>query len=414
MKYVSHTVSVALAALLSLSTVSLSSVAKPIYTIENLGTIGAPESSSSALALNESGQVVGSYTDADGNTVAFLWDAINGMQSLGTLGGDFSTARDINNHGQIVGTSGTGVDNQNSGFVYDSGVMSQVIDLTSSVDGGIKSSDAYGINDYGQILGSYSEAVFNEEDESFDKVAGETFLKSGEELELSGRLPGNESGASSVFIAGTNALNENGDYTGLAFGTSQSEDGGASGVFVKNRGEDIMGLGTLGGRVAFGFDINDRGTIVGRSRLENPEDGYHAFVYNEASGMTDMNDLFGFNTSNLRNINNNNMAVGWGSANFGISEDEPTFSPFLFDLDTNELFLLNDLLSADSDFMSLDFAYSINENNDIVGYGTTKAGFQRAFLMSFQASEVSAPSTIALMAGTLLLLGARRKSKLKS
>ncbi|GAA0857446.1 DUF3466 family protein [Aliiglaciecola litoralis] len=409
MKYVSRKASVLLAAFSTLASISTSAIAKPIYMIENLGTVGAPQSSSSAVALNESGQVVGTYTNDNGDNQAFVWDALNGMQSLGTLGGNYSSATDINNHGQIVGVTGTAVEGQESGFIYENGVMSQILDLTPSQSGAIKSSTARGINDAGQIVGSHSEAVYNDQFQYFEPVHKETFLKTGDDLQLSGRLDINEGPYSSVDHIGANALNENGDYTGLAF---SEFNGGSLEVFVKRRNQDIVGIGNLGGFVGFGFDINDNGTVVGRSRLEDREDGYHAFIYTDLLGMIDMNDVFGFESSNLRNINNSNMAVGWGSNTFATVDQEPVFTPFLFDVDGNKTFFLNDFLDVDSDFASLDFAYSINENNDIVGYGTTKDGHQRAFLMSFQ-GEVPEPSTIALLMSAILMLAAKRKFNAK-
>jgi probable HAF family extracellular repeat protein len=73
------------------------------------------------------------------------------MTDLGTLGGNFSFAYDINDHGQVVGyattTSGT-----NHAFLYSNGT---IIDLNSllSPTSGWELQLATGINDSGQIAG---------------------------------------------------------------------------------------------------------------------------------------------------------------------------------------------------------------------------------------------------------------------
>src|SRR5438093_13413032 len=49
-----------------------------------------------ARAINAAGQVVGCAHTVDGADHAFLWDAVNGMKDLGTLGGSNSSASGIN------------------------------------------------------------------------------------------------------------------------------------------------------------------------------------------------------------------------------------------------------------------------------------------------------------------------------
>jgi probable HAF family extracellular repeat protein len=70
----------------------------------DLGTLGGDFSS--ALAVNASGQVVGTSNIA-GDTAqhAFLWTAAGGMVDLGTLGGSGSAALGINNTAIVVGRS---------------------------------------------------------------------------------------------------------------------------------------------------------------------------------------------------------------------------------------------------------------------------------------------------------------------
>jgi len=76
--------------------------------LQNLGPAGTL-----ALAINNSGTVVGQSPVAKGYRHAFSWTANGGMQDLGTLGGAESSALSINNKGWVVGTSltnnGTGL-----------------------------------------------------------------------------------------------------------------------------------------------------------------------------------------------------------------------------------------------------------------------------------------------------------------
>ena len=69
----------------------------------DLGTLGG--SRSSAVAVNDAGQVVG-WSGLDGaGAHAFSWTAAGGMIDLGTLGGSGSYASAVNDAGQVVGNS---------------------------------------------------------------------------------------------------------------------------------------------------------------------------------------------------------------------------------------------------------------------------------------------------------------------
>jgi probable HAF family extracellular repeat protein len=109
----------------------------------DLGVLPGHESSS-AIGINELGQVVGSSTDLDGSngneTHPFLWD--NGvMIDLGMLTGNNGSAADINDAGEIVG-SAPGPFWWRNGVMYD---LSPIDPLMSN---------AVAINASGQIAGT--------------------------------------------------------------------------------------------------------------------------------------------------------------------------------------------------------------------------------------------------------------------
>ncbi|MBD2243557.1 DUF3466 family protein [Nostoc sp. FACHB-888] len=107
-------------------------------------SIGTP--GTVAYGLNNLGQVVGILN----SNTAFLYE--NGQTTnLGTLPGDrYSQANDINDLGQVVGTSGlTGVDDGRA-FIYSSSTELQGLGRLSPPD---SFSLATGINNLGQVVG---------------------------------------------------------------------------------------------------------------------------------------------------------------------------------------------------------------------------------------------------------------------
>ena len=76
----------------------------------DLGVLPGWGNYSRGNGINDSGEVVGhSGTDLDTNvTRAFIWDAVNGMRDLGTLGGGFAKAFSINDSSQVTGRADTG------------------------------------------------------------------------------------------------------------------------------------------------------------------------------------------------------------------------------------------------------------------------------------------------------------------
>jgi probable HAF family extracellular repeat protein len=104
------------------------------------------------LALNDLAQCAGvSFNSETGRIEAFRQE--NGRRSmLGTLGGSFSIARDLNNHGEVVGGSLTEGDENFHGFLFRN---NQIHDLNEFLDPGTgwEVIQALGINNHGEIIG---------------------------------------------------------------------------------------------------------------------------------------------------------------------------------------------------------------------------------------------------------------------
>ncbi len=129
------------------------------YTISSLGSLGGGYTVASAI--NDAGVVVGySWTGSKTRhqtsyghvTHAFFWQT-GKIHDLGTLGGDFSAARAINNRGEIVGFSEMDVSwtayRHRRAFLYAQGKMHNLGMLPRSVW-----SEAAGINVQGKIVGT--------------------------------------------------------------------------------------------------------------------------------------------------------------------------------------------------------------------------------------------------------------------
>lgn len=116
-----------------------------------LGTFGGTDSH--ATAMNDAGQIVGSASLPNGYLHAFRTVAGGPLIDLGTLGGASSLAYDVNQSGSIVGRSWLGSGSNTHAFLWLNGVM---LDLNSLIPpgSGWELTDAYGINDAGQIVGS--------------------------------------------------------------------------------------------------------------------------------------------------------------------------------------------------------------------------------------------------------------------
>ena len=120
----------------------------------NLGGSGAFGPGNIALELNNQGQVVGtSDLKGDTNFHAFLWTREAGMKDLGTLPADVDSAGlGINDRGEVVGVSFDGSGNPRAFLRRNGEKMTDLNTLVPS-DSPLYLLFAHGINSRGEIIG---------------------------------------------------------------------------------------------------------------------------------------------------------------------------------------------------------------------------------------------------------------------
>lgn len=299
------------ATILVLFNVSLSCLsAEPIfYNYTNIGSL--LPGSSTARGLNDLGQVVGEYSSGT-VTRSFLWDPHSGITDLGT-----GIAFDINNNGEVL------IEDGNIAYRWNNGVRTEVVNLGS---GG----EVYRINDLGQIVGF----------------------------------------------------------------TSQSKG------FVWQDNE-LTFIGSLGGGTSNAIGVNDYGTVVGWAT--NSSDETRMIYWDQYNGMRDVGAYNSYERSYslLIDINNNNLVIGaelnltggvsfesywgygkppayigtglaWSINDHGQVVGEDSNKAFYWDVYDRKIWLKDYTINFPSSY-SLSEAYEINELGQIVGSGTAGA-----------------------------------------
>jgi len=234
--------------------------------INGTQVLGLSANNTVGAAINSSGDVVGEGDpNNSGNLQAFVWQPTGGAQWLGSLGGNLSAAKGINNSVAVVGLSYTAAETQHAFLWTQGGGMQDLTPNLTSIGGATASA----INSSNQVAGYYVPNGSN-------NTLGFIWTQAG--------------GLQSLGAAGTLAFAVN--DAGTVVGQSPDANGNRH-AFSWTQTGGIKDLGTLGGGQSSALGINSRGWIVGTSLTSSGTGILHGFLWTPSGGMQDFSVLAG-------------------------------------------------------------------------------------------------------------------------
>jgi probable HAF family extracellular repeat protein len=290
--------------------------------MKDLGTLGGE--SSTAIAINDNGVVVGDAALPNTITHAFIWTEADGMVDLLPDAHTYSQARAINSAGDIAGLIGPGATTRPFYWTAIDGF--RFIPLPKSASSGWNI--AFGMNDASAVTGRFYSA---------DGAAhGFVWLPQRRAREL-GSFGGGESigvginnrnhitGAAStrdgVYVAFIwdrfDGLREIAQITGSTYTSGNAINdndevvgsGAGSGFYWSSSTGSVL-LQTLGGDIVIPTGINNNGQITGH--CTNEENQYRAVIWADyTAAPQELGTLPGGFNSYSSGINNVGEVVGW-------------------------------------------------------------------------------------------------------
>ncbi len=336
-----------------LSLVSGSAALAAPYAIQDIGPAnlaGTPRS----FALNDSGQVVGSVTVA-GNTNAFYWSPTSGGEvnlnsSLSGTTPVSSQAWGINDAGQICGAY-TDTTGESYAFVYSAGTGAT--DLGAF---GPKSTGAVGdaINSAGQIAVTYLQTV------------GVGFYQDTAIVSSSGTVQATlPQGQGYVY-----GIDANGDAVGFTLLETP--------WYYSLSSNTVTDLPVPSGSTEDkAFFVSDNGLLVAGQNFNIK----HALLWTNGASSSLPTDLgtLGGSTSNAFGVNDAGTVVGTSATTAGVNDAFVYAGGTMIDL--NKAGVVANL--AGSGFSSLNYASAVNAEGQIVGLGNKGGGTgTEAFLLT--------------------------------
>jgi probable HAF family extracellular repeat protein len=275
------------------------------YTVINLGSLGGTNCCL-VITNNNRGWVDGTSNLAgDQSSHPFLWKD-GTMQDLGTLGGPNGSVGGMNDVGDVtVGGSDTGIPDPLGedacgfgtfqtclSFIWYKGQRIPVPTL------GGNNGDVSTINNKGLVLG-FAETANPDPTCIAPQVLGhEAFIWDPGKNDIH-RLPPLTGDSASVAFG----MNNIGQATGFSGGCGSGlADIYAAYHALRWQNGVPTDLGKLGGTLAIGAGINNRGQVAGNATLPG-DTVVHAFLWNEEDGMQDLGTLPADTNSIVGNIN---------------------------------------------------------------------------------------------------------------
>lgn len=336
------------------------------------------------------------------------------ITDLGTLGGNYSRALDINNSGQIVGESAT----SNSSYYHPTlWHQGSIQDLNAWQPGqGAEGGGALSINNAGQIAG-YTQ-LGNQDHTTA------TLWSQGAYRYLQGNDVATGINAHVQTVANSYSYGSGSPDRATQYNDGSSQDLGALGGWyqsshaagLNDKGQAVgqsqtvsgdyhattwmngnsQDLGTLGGHFSNASSINNNGEIVGYSLVAGGS--YHAALWvNGVAG--DIGTLQGREYSLATDINNAGQVVG-----YSFKSGATSFSAFLYSK-SGGLADLNSLAGIANSGWVVERAYGINDKGQIVGSGLNANGEHHAFLIS----AAPEPETYLMMLMGLSMIARMRR-----
>jgi probable HAF family extracellular repeat protein len=297
--------------------------APPRATVQVLPTLGG--NSSTARGVNDLGQVVGSSPDGT-ETRGFLWQAGSGMQALTPAGG-FGDAMAINNAGQVVGRTAQG--NRSVPYLWSPTTGLRVLPVPS----GEPSGSANALNEAGVAAGYWSGPFVDRgmrwgNDGSLLELQPQNSQVTG--INDAGQMVGGPSGGvgylwqadgSVITLPSLDStrplaprdINNLGVVVGTGFVDNTNRL-----AFMWQSTTGTRNLGHLGAGTSAALALNDFGQVVGSSRLAGGSADV-AMLWREGAGMSNLSALAGpgLNLVEATGINRYAQVVGTASTAAG-------------------------------------------------------------------------------------------------